>query len=125
VAEERNDAIGERVGRCDQGEIHCGRRRCSSRRRWGGVGSGAVAPSVAASESRERDGETRNPFPTPRLVEPSPGDGRGIDAEILDRGRPNVYVGLTEEIGPWEWEAGEKEGNPPGWAATKQALSGM
>jgi hypothetical protein len=33
-----------------------------------------------------------------------------------------VQMGLTEEIGPWEWEAGEKEGNPPGWAATKQAL---
>jgi hypothetical protein len=43
-------------------------------------------PSLPASPPPSRKSETRNLFPTYRLVELSPGDGSGIDAESPARG---------------------------------------
>jgi hypothetical protein len=49
-------------------------------------------PSLPASPPPSRGSETRNLFPTSRLVELTPGDGRGIDAKSPARGHPNGHV---------------------------------
>jgi hypothetical protein len=118
---------GRGLGRRGRGGIRSGRwrrsvrRRSSGRRRWAGVCSGEEEPSLALPPP-SRESQRRNPFPTCRLVERSPGDGSGIDAETPARVHPNGHVGLPGAVRPREWKAGENARNPPGKAATKQAL---
>jgi hypothetical protein len=68
--------------------------------------------------------ETRISFPTSRVVEPYPREGRGNDAERLPHGHPNGPVGLPGPVRPVDCLARETEGNPSGKAGTKQALRG-
>jgi hypothetical protein len=117
---------GRGLGRRGRGGIRSGRwrrsvrRRSSGRRRWAGVCSGEEEPSLALPPP-SRESQRRNPFPTCRLVERSPGDGSGIDAETPARVHPNGHVGLPGAVWPREWKAGENARNPPGKAATKQS----